>query len=85
MVSQLADLTLKKQLTKRPLHLKHQKLQNQQLLQKRSRVHAQLGEIKYGLKKNIKGDDVKKLIKGIVEELFQKHQEKIEQKYDEKF
>lgn len=27
---------------------------------------------------------MKKLIKGIVEELFQKHQEKIEQKYDEK-
>lgn len=27
-------------------------------------------------KKTIKGNDVKKLIKGIVEELFQKHQEK---------
>lgn len=47
-------------------------------------IHAQLGEIKDELKKTIKGDDVKKLIKGIVEELFQKHQEKIEQKYDEK-
>lgn len=47
-------------------------------------IQAQLSEINNELKRTIKVNDIKSIIKGVVEELFQNHQETIEKKlYEE--
>ena len=47
-------------------------------------IHAQLKEIKCDLKKTLKVDDIKELITNVVEDLFKKHQDKIEKKVNDK-
>lgn len=47
-------------------------------------IHTQLKEIKRDLKKTLKADDIKELITNVVEDLFKKHQDKIDKNFNDK-